>query len=70
VIEGEGVVPMIRNNVFEGNLPFQVQSYTPLKMNLSDNFWGRSEPQPEWFLGDIVWQPALSSVPESCIKKQ
>ena len=70
VIEGEGVSPMIRNNVFEGNLPFQVQSYTPLKMNLSENFWGLSEPRAELFLGDIVWQPALSTPPESCTKKQ
>lgn len=70
VIEGEGIAPMIRNNVFEGNLPFQVQSYTPLKMNLSENFWGLADPQPEWFLGDIVWQPALSAPPGNCAERQ
>jgi hypothetical protein len=70
VIEGEGVVPVIRNNVFEGNLPFQVQSYTPLKINLSENFWGHSEPRAEWFLGDVVWQPTLAIPPGNCAEKQ
>jgi len=70
VIEGEGVSPTIRNNVFQGNLPFQVQSYTPLKMNLSENFWGYSEPQAELFLGDIVWQPALPTPPGNCAERQ
>ncbi|MEW6671516.1 MAG: GNA1162 family protein [Thermodesulfobacteriota bacterium] len=69
VIEGEGVAPMIRNNVFEDNLPFQVQSYAPLKMNLSENFWGDSAPRAEWFLGDIDWRPALSSPPGNCAAK-
>lgn len=70
VIEGEGVAPLIRHNAFENNLPFQVQSYTPLRVNLSENFWGHSNPQAEWFLGDIVWQPALSAPPGRCAEKQ
>jgi hypothetical protein len=68
VIEGEGVSPVIRNNVFRDNSPFQVQSYTPLRIDLSNNFWGRPEPPPDWFLGNVVWQPALSVPTDFCSK--
>lgn len=66
VIEGEGVSPVIRNNVFTDNSPFQVQSYTPLRIDLSNNYWGRSDPSPDWFLGNVVWQPALSVPTDFC----
>lgn len=69
IIEGKGVSPIVRNNVFADNSPFQVQSYTPLKINLSNNYWGLSEPRPDWFLGDIVWKPALSMPPNFCSEK-
>jgi hypothetical protein len=66
VIEGEGVHPIIRDNAFEQNEPFQVQSYTPLKVDLSGNFWGRPDPDSEWFMGDIQWQPVLTQRPGPC----
>jgi len=66
VIEGEGVAPVIHNNVFEDNNPFQVQSYTPLEIDLTGNYWGRSEPEADWFLGEVVWKPALAKPTEPC----
>jgi hypothetical protein len=66
VIEGEGVAPVIRNNVFENNQPFQVQSYTPIQIDLSGNYWGRSVPDADWFLGDLLFKPALSEPPAAC----
>lgn len=69
IMEGEGLAPVIRNNVFENNEPFQVQSYTPLQVDLKGNYWGRSEPEANWFLGDIVWKPALAKPSASCSTK-
>lgn len=66
VIEGEGLAPVIQNNVFDNNNPFQVQSYTPLQINLKNNYWGRSNPDQDWFLGRITWEPALLQAPSSC----
>ena len=66
VIEGEGLAPVIRNNVFENNNPFQVQSYTPLQIDLTGNYWGRSDPQEDWFLGEIMWKPALAKPTVPC----
>jgi hypothetical protein len=66
VIEGEGVAPVIRNNVFKDNSPFQVQSYTPLKIDLTGNYWGRSDPEADWFLGEVVWKPALAKPTAPC----
>jgi len=66
VIEGEGLAPVIRNNVFENNNPFQVQSYTPLQIDLTGNYWGRSDPQADWFLGEIMWKPALAKPTVPC----
>lgn len=66
VIEGEGLAPVIRNNIFENNNPFQVQSYTPLQIDLTGNYWGRSDPQADWFLGEIMWKPALAKPTVPC----
>ncbi len=66
VIEGEGVAPVVRNNIFENNSPFQVQSYTPLEIDLKNNYWGSSNPNQDWFLGQIVWKPALLQAPLPC----
>jgi hypothetical protein len=66
VIEGEGLAPVIRDNVFQDNYPFQIQSYTPLQIDLKGNYWGRGEPEANWFLGDVVWQPALDKPSSSC----
>jgi len=66
VIEGEGLAPVIRNNVFENNNPFQVQSYTPLQIDLTGNYWGRADPQADWFLGEIMWKPALAKPTVPC----
>jgi len=70
VIEGQGLAPLIRNNTFENNDPFQVQSYTQLQIDLSGNYWGRAAPPADWFLGDVVWDPALTAPPDACTAKQ
>ena len=66
VIEGEGLAPVIRDNIFRNNQPFQVQSYTPLKIDLQYNFWGSSQPEQDLFIGDLIWQPFLSTPPQKC----
>ncbi len=66
VIQGEGVAPKIRYNVFLDNVPFQVQSYTPLEIDLTENFWGDAAPLQDWFLGNVRWDPALAGAPERC----
>ncbi len=66
VIDGVGLAPVIRNNVFENNDPFQVQSYAPIQIDLTGNYWGRSEPEADWFLGNIRLNPVLSAPPDSC----
>lgn len=69
VIEGEGLAPVIRNNIFQDNNPFQVQSYTPLEIDLTGNYWGRSDPEADWFLGEVVWKPALAKPTAPCPTK-
>ncbi len=66
VIQGEGIAPVIRHNVFEENAPFQVQSHTPLSVDFSENYWGRPNPQPDSFLGNVVWEPFLAAPAASC----
>lgn len=66
VMEGAGLGPIMRNNVFVKNEPFNVQSYAPLQVDLTGNFWGTANPSAELFLGDILWQPALKGKPEAC----
>lgn len=66
VIDGEGLAPVIRNNVFDNNDPFQVQSYSPLQIDLKGNYWGRPTPVADWFLGNVVWDPALTAPPQPC----
>jgi len=65
VIEGEGLAPVIRNNVFEDNI-FQVQSSTPLQIDLTGNYWGSSEPEEYQFIGEVVWKPALAKPTVPC----
>lgn len=66
VIEGEGLAPIIHHNRFENNMPFQVQSYTPLEIDLRNNYWGSANPQPDAFLGQILLQPVLPEAPGVC----
>lgn len=54
VMEGAGLGPIMRNNVFVKNEPFNVQSYAPLQVDLTGNFWGTANPSEELFLGDIL----------------
>ena len=63
VVEGQAVSPQIRHNSFEDNAPFQVQSFTPIGLDLSSNYWGSSGPLPEAFLGQIRLDPILASPP-------
>jgi len=66
VIEGEGVAPIIRDNTFEANTPFNVQSYTPMQVDVSGNFWDGAAPAADSFLGNIQFQPALAAPPSRC----
>jgi hypothetical protein len=69
VMEGAGLGPIMHNNIFEDNDPFHVQSYAPLQVDLTGNFWGTANPAQELFLGDILWKPALSGRPASCLRE-
>jgi len=62
--EGRGLDPQLRRNVFLGNKPFEVQSFSPIQLNLSDNFWGAPAPPSDWFLGDVKIEPALAEQPQ------
>ncbi len=66
VMEGGGLRPIIQNNVFENNDPFHIQSYAPLQLDLTGNFWGTASPSEELFLGNIIWLPALPDKPVAC----
>ncbi|MDY7001903.1 MAG: DUF799 family lipoprotein, partial [Thermodesulfobacteriota bacterium] len=60
VLEGEGLAPRIRSNVFQDNVPFDVQSFTPIEIDLSGNFWARKQ-----ILGTVRVEPALESPPNT-----
>lgn len=66
VIEGQSVAPQIKNNSFEDNSPFQVQSFTPQALDLSQNYWGPGGPTNESALGEFRLQPALNAPPGNC----
>jgi hypothetical protein len=66
VIEGAGIAPSIHNNSFIDNEPFEVQSYTPLNVDLTDNYWGSTIPDNQSFLGHITWNPFLPAPPQTC----
>ena len=63
VIEGEGVYPIIHNNSFVDNIPFNIQNYSPLEIDLSNNYWGDSK---DLFMGNIILEPILESPPTDC----
>ncbi|MCP3955255.1 MAG: hypothetical protein GY697_24000 [Desulfobacterales bacterium] len=67
VMEGAGLGPIIHNNIFEDSDPFHVQSYAPLQVDLTGNFWGTASPAAELFLGNILWKPALADRPDACV---
>jgi len=66
VIEGEGVAPKIRQSILTHNKPFHVQSYTPMIIDLRENYWGTTTPDPDLFLGDVTWEPVLPAPPSDC----
>jgi hypothetical protein len=66
VIEGEGVAPKIRQSVLTHNEPFHVQSYAPMVIDLRENYWGTSDPDPNLFLGNVRWEPVLAAPPSNC----
>ena len=69
ILEGEGLSPVFEDNVFRDNDPFHVQNYTPIRIDLTRNYWGVSEPSPDWFLGDVIWRPFLRTPPHRCRNK-
>ena len=66
VAQGQGMGPRIRDTVFQDNRPFHVQNHAPLQLDLTGNFWGDGVPSGRLFLGDVLVQPHLTAVPESC----
>jgi hypothetical protein len=66
IIEGKGVAPQIRNNVFRGN-DFQVQCYAPVQIDLRENFWSGSPPSEAFFTEKPLLAPALAEPPE-CVQ--
>lgn len=66
VVEGEGIAPFIRNTSFVNNSPFDVQSYAPIELDLTNNYWGVESPGADKFLGQILWEPWLQSPPTRC----
>ena len=66
LLEGVGLSPIFRSNTFINNEPFQVQSYAPIQVDMSQNYWGNADPAAEGFLGDIVIMPVLTTVPDAC----
>ena len=62
VISGKGLGPIIHNNAFTGNTPFQVQSYAPIRIDLSRNFWDKGK-KAGAFLGNIKTEPELEKSP-------
>ena len=66
VAQGQGMGPRIRDTVFEDNRPFHVQNHAPLQLDLSGNFWGEGAPSGRLFLGDVLTEPHLAVLPESC----
>jgi hypothetical protein len=66
LLEGSGLSPIFRSNTFVNNDPFQVQSYAPIQVDMSQNYWGTANPAADGFLGDIVIMPVLTNVPDAC----
>ncbi len=66
VAQGQGIASRIRDTVFQDNQPFHVQNHAPLQLDLSGNFWGDHAPSGRLFLGDVLTEPRLTVLPESC----
>ncbi|NJB67473.1 hypothetical protein GGQ74_001113 [Desulfobaculum xiamenense] len=64
VVEGTGVAPRITSTVFDGNTPFDVQSFTPLDIDLSGNHF-TADPATS-VLGRVRTSPALDAPPDAC----
>ncbi len=64
LIEGTDITPRFDSCSFERNEPFQVQSYSPVQLNLENNYWGPEGPGPEKVLGMILYTPFLSVAPD------
>ncbi len=64
LIEGTDISPQVESCFFEHNEPFQVQSYAPVQLNFSNNYWGPEGPAPDSVLGEIRVAPFLASPPE------
>ncbi len=67
VMEGKGLAPRIQQTSFENNEPFDVQSFAPVEIDLSGNWWGGREPGLT-VLGQVRLAPALNAPPAGCPK--
>ncbi len=65
VVSGQGADPKLHDNVFSGN-DFIVQSFIPLRLDLTQNNFGTDATDPAKVVGDVAWQPGLSAPPVFC----
>ncbi len=62
IISGKGLRPTIHNNEFTNNAPFHVQSYAPIEIDISGNFWDEGK-STGGFLGNLKIEPELEKSP-------
>ena len=60
VTEGKGAIVTLRHCVLQGNTPFDIQNYSPLTQDISENYW----PEAPKVLGNVVTSPQLTEVPD------
>jgi hypothetical protein len=66
VLEGTGLSPKVGKTVFRDNSAYDVQSFGPIRLDMSGNYWAGSRPLGERALGNINLLPALDRKPENC----
>lgn len=63
VMEGSGLAPSIQSTIFDDNNAFDVQSYSRVTIDLSGNYWTRTDANRT--LGKLRLEPALNTRPEA-----
>lgn len=65
VVSGQGADANLHDNVFSDN-DFIVQSFIPVRLDLTRNFFGPAASDPTRVVGDVAWQPGLPEPPAHC----
>jgi hypothetical protein len=65
VMEGAGCAPRIVRTSFSANTPFDVQSFTPVAVDLTGNHFAAG-PDGGTILGRVIIHPALDARPSGC----